>query len=501
MTATPAQEAAGRAAPGEEPEGTADVTRDGTRRRRVVVTGLGVVSAIGTGAEEFWAAARAGRSGTGEVTLFDTGDCLTHRGGEIRDWTPPVPDAAYGLGPLTRSESFALAATRLALEHAGLLPAGGPALPGGPLRAYAPERIGTAFGVVVGNRPGMEGPLRAWRAAAAGSGPGAPAPGGTTGPGAPGGTGGATGTGGVTAHLPQRINGLPAQVFALHGPGLLLATACAAGNSALAHAADAVADGRADAMVAGGADELSEAMFLMFNSFRALAPKAVQPFGTDRAGLMLGEGAGVLLLEAEECARARGATVLAELAGYGSYADAHHMTAPHPEGLGAVRSVRAALEAAGLTPSDIDMVSAHGTGTPSNDAAEARALAEVFAGRSREPVPVTALKSLLGHAQGAAGAIAAVACVLAVRDGVVPPTAHVTEPDPGCLPPETRLVRGAEHRTPVRAALNNAFGFGGNNCCTVITAPAQRPGPAGAGRTTADRSGGGGRGGREGAER
>lgn len=412
-----------------------------TVRRRVVVTGLGVVSAVGSGKEEFWAAVREGRRGTGEITLFDTGECLTHLGGEIAGWLPEGPEVERG--PLTRSESFAVAATRMALDDGGLLDADG-----APRGDYPPERIGASFGVVVGNRPGLEAPL-----AAAHRGSGA--------------------LGSTTAHQPLRVSGLPAERFRLHGPHLLIPTACAAGNGAIAQAAEAIADGRADAMVAGGADEVSEAMFLMFNSFRALAPRAVQPFDADRVGMMLGEGAGVLLLEAEETALRRGAVPQAVVAGHGNYSDAHHMTAPQPEGQGAVRSLRAALASAGLGPDDIDCVSAHGTGTPANDAAEARALLEVFGSRT-EPLPLTALKSLLGHAQGAAGSIAAAACVLAIRDGIVPPTANVDNPDEDCLGPPLDLVRREARHTPVRAAVNNAFGFGGNNCCLVLTAPGEQ---------------------------
>ncbi|MEU2724677.1 beta-ketoacyl-[acyl-carrier-protein] synthase family protein [Streptomyces smyrnaeus] len=438
--------------------------------RRVVVTGVGVVSALGVGAEEFWAAARRGHVGTGDVTLFDTGDCLTHQGGEIRDWTPPWPDEAYGHGPLTRSESFVLAATRMALADGGL--ADGHGRLTGP---YDDTRVGASFGIVVGNRPGIEAPLRAAHLSEQDAGT-PPGPASHAAPSQP------WHRRTPPAHNPFRISALPAAAFGLYGPNLLLPTACAAGNGAVAHAADAVAAGRADAMLAGGTDELSEAMFLMFTSFRALSPDVVRPFDTHRAGLLLGEGSAVLLLEAEDSARARGAPVLAVVAGHGNYSDAHHMTAPHPEGQGATRSMRAALRTAGLAPDDIDCVSAHGTGTPANDAVEARALAEVFGGGHRHtPLPVTALKSLLGHAQGAAGALAAAACVLALRDGVVPPTANVEAPDPDCLTDDFALVRDRPRRLPLRAVMNNAFGFGGNNCCVVFTRPDTEPARRGPG--------------------
>ena len=397
----------------------------------VVVTGLGVVSPIGVGVEEFWAAALAGTAGTGEVTLFDTSAYLTHRGGEVRDWQ----DQGCGGEALSRSESFALAAARMALEDAGLerrapiSPAGG----------HEPGRVGVCLGMVMGNRPALEGPLR-------------------------------SGTSWVpparTAHDATRLSRLVAGVFGLHGPNHMLPTACAAGNGAIAHGADLIRRGRADAMVVGGADELSEAMFMMFDSFRALAPDRVQPFDRDRRGLMLAEGAGVLVLESDRVARARGAAVYGRVAGHGNHADAHHMTAPHPTGLGAARSMRAALAMAGIDPPEVDYVCAHGTGTPANDVVEAAAIRDVF-GPAADHVPVSSIKSMLGHAQGAAGAIEAVACLLAIRDGVVPPNLHLDNLDPGC---DIRVVANRPLPATVRVVLNNAFGFGGNNCCVVLTA-------------------------------
>jgi 3-oxoacyl-(acyl-carrier-protein) synthase len=393
----------------------------------VVVTGLGVVSPIGTGVEAFWAAALAGRAGTGEVTLFDTGAYLTHRGGEVPGWR------GGGEGEtLARSESFALAAARMALDDAGLLPAAG--RPAGP----EPRRTGVCFGMVMGNRPALEGPIRS------GGGWVAPA---------------------RTAHDATRISRLVARAFALHGPNVMLPNACASGNSAIAHGMDLIQGGRADAVVAGGADELSEAMFMMFNSFRALAPDRVQPFDRDRRGLMLGEGAGALVLESEPVARARGARIYGWVAGHGNLADAYHMTAPHPNGDGAARSMRAALAMAGVGPSEVDYVCAHGTGTPANDVAEAIAIRHVL-GAAADDVPVSSIKSMLGHAQGAAGAIEAAACLLAIRDGVIPPNAHLDTLDPACA---IRVAANRPLATTVTVALNNAFGFGGNNCCVVFT--------------------------------
>lgn len=394
------------------------------------MTGLGAVTSIGVGAEAFWAAARAGTVGTGEVTLFDTGGYLTHRGGEVRDW----PVETHRGERLSRSESFALAAARMALD--GAWPSGpGP----GP---YDPVRAGVCFGMSVGNRPALEGAIRSrgdW---------GPPA---------------------RTAHDPTRIGRLVAGAFGLHGPNVMVLTACAAGNTAIGHGADLIRGGHADAMVVGGADEMSEALFMMFNRFRALAPDRVQPFDRDRRGLMLAEGAAALVLESERSARARDAPIHGWVAGYGSLADAHDMTAPHPAGHGVARSMQAALAMAELEPADVDYICAHGTGTPSNDAAEAIAIREVF-GPAAAHVPVSSIKSMLGHALGAAGAIEAVACLLAMRDGVIPPNVHLDNLDPRC---DIRVAANGSLSRPVGTVLNNSFGFGGNNCCVVFTS---RPG-------------------------
>jgi 3-oxoacyl-(acyl-carrier-protein) synthase len=389
----------------------------------VVVTGLGVVSPIGAGVEAFWAAALAGTSGTADVTLFDTGPYLTHRAAEVRDWDLRGE-------PVTRGESFALAAARMALEDAGAA-------------ALDPRRTGVCFGNVLSARPAAEPAIRR-------GGPLAPVA--------------------RAAHEAPRISRLVAREHGLLGPNVTLLTACAAGNSAVGHGMDLVAGGHADAMVVGGADELSETLFMMFNRFRALAPERVQPFDRDRRGLMISEGAGALVIESERSARARGARIHGRVAGYGNLADAHDMTAPHPGGDGVARSMRAALAMAGIEPAGVDYVCAHGTGTPANDVAEARAVREVL-GAAADGVPVTSLKAMLGHSLGAAGAIEAVACLLTIRDGVIPPTMHLDVLDPAC---EIRVVAGQPLERPVRVALNNSFGFGGNNSCVVLTAEGVR---------------------------
>jgi 3-oxoacyl-(acyl-carrier-protein) synthase len=398
----------------------------------VVVTGLGVVSPIGIGTQEFWRHALAGTIGTGEITTFDTGGFHTHRGGEVKGFVADRFVRRIDPAQLPRSAQFAVAVARMALADGGLLDAPGA------------REAGVAFGTVLGNRPHLEGFARDLFRRHCLS------------------------IGALPAALGQRpsLAALaPACELGLGGPNVVLPTACAAGNSAVSYAMDLIRTGRAQVMVAGGTDQLSPAMFMMFNQFRALAPDFVRPFDRNRKGLMLAEGAAALLLESAAHARARGARIYCAVGGHGDFADAHHMMAPHPEGLGAARSMAGALAASGLEPADLDYINAHGTGTPRNDQVECRAVREVF-GAAADAIPVSSLKAMIGHAQGAASAIEAVACVLAIRDGVVPANCNYETPDPECDLP---VVVGAPLRKRVDAVLNNAFGFGGNVSCVVFT--------------------------------
>jgi 3-oxoacyl-(acyl-carrier-protein) synthase len=390
-----------------------------------------VLSPVGAGAETFWQALLEGTVGTRELTRFDTNGLASTRGGEI-------PVTAFSAGADRDGTSPALSVrwardtTAMALDDAGLTGADG-------LGDAEPTRVGICFGTVLGPRPAIEPWVR--RAVT-----------------------GATNGDGAPWHDATALTRVPAAAFGLRGPNMTIATACAAGNSAIAYGAEAIQCGRADVMVAGGADEISQAMLMMFTSFHALAPDVVRPFDLNRRGMMVGEGASALVLEDAEHARARGARVYGEILGYGNRADGYHMTAPHPEAVGAVRSMTEALRASGLTPGDIDYISAHGTGTPSNDPIEARAIRTVF-GPTADDVPVSSIKSMLGHMQGAASAAEAVACLLAMRDGIVPPNANYDTPDPAC---DIDVVANRPRATRVGAALSNAFGFGGNIECVVF---------------------------------
>jgi 3-oxoacyl-[acyl-carrier-protein] synthase II len=245
----------------------------------------------------------------------------------------------------------------------------------------------------------------------------------------------------------------------LHGPSLMIPTACAAGNYAIGYATDLIRLGRVDAMLAGGADAFSRITYMGFSRLGAIAKERCQPFDRNRKGMVPGEGAAVLVLEDAEAARARGAKIYAEILGYGISCDAHHMTAAHPQGEGAVRAMAMALKDSGVGVEDVDYISAHGTGTPTNDRAESIAVRSLFGNRA-DKVPVSSIKSMVGHTMGAASAIEAAACALALDTGRIPPTINYEEPDPEC---DLDYVPNTARQTNPRVVLNNAYAFGGNN--------------------------------------
>jgi 3-oxoacyl-[acyl-carrier-protein] synthase II len=257
-----------------------------------------------------------------------------------------------------------------------------------------------------------------------------------------------------------------AGVLGCAGPRLTVVTACSSSANSLGLAADFIQDGRADAMLAGGTDAHCKMTYAGFNALQALAPDVCRPFDRRRAGLSLGEGAAMFVLEEEAHARRRGAEILAELAGYGMSADAYHMTAPDPEGRGAVLAMRRALAEAGIEPQAVDYVNAHGTGTAQNDPIETRAIKEVFGEHARR-LAVSSTKSQTGHCLGAAGAIEILATVLALRHGFLPPTVNLEEPDPEC---DLDYVPRAARASRLRVAVSNSYGFGGNNTSVVLRA-------------------------------
>ena len=426
---------------------------------RVVVTGLGAVSAWGWSCEALARGLDSGRAAIREPRRLSTEGQRTHLAAEV---SPPPPEVVEALSReledpgVTRADAFALAAAREAWLQAGLGP--------WKLAADAPARaeVGVFFG---GSTAGMaEG--EGFFARLLDPEQGRPR---------------------LASLLSHQLNGpgdAVARRLRLAGPVESFSSACAAGALAVQSALEALRRGRVEVAVVGGADGLCALTYSGFNSLRAVDERACRPFRGDRAGLSLGEGAGVLILEREDHARARGATVLAELLGAGASCDAHHMTAPHPEGRGAAAALAAALEDAAADPAEISFVNAHGTGTPLNDGAEWRALTEVFGPRAEE-IPVTSTKGSVGHLLGASGALEAVAAVLDLHDSQVHPTPGDGEVDPSL---EVDLVRGAPRDLESspdrrRTAVSTSLAFGGANAALVLAsapsgAAAPENGPA-----------------------
>lgn len=396
---------------------------------RIVVTGLGLVTPVGTGREEVWEALLAGRSGIRPVQSFDTGRFTTRLGAEVPGFEPRL--RTLDPAKTGRASQFAATAARMALEDAGL-GAGD----------VAPERGGVAMGTTSGEPLEVERFDDKYLA------------------------------GELDKVGPEFISRYPCHMIAAHvarevgfaGVNTMIPTACAAGNYAIAHATDVLSAGRADVMLAGGADSFSRITYTGFHRLGAIAPERCQPFDKNRKGMVPGEGAAVLVLETLDRARARGARIYAELAGYGLSCDAHHMTAAHPEGDGAARAMERALADAGLRAEDVSYISAHGTGTPTNDRLEAIAVKRVF--REAAPkIPMSSIKSMIGHTMGAASAIEAAVCALAIATGRIPPTINLEEPEDD-LDYVGNVAR--EHR--VEVAMNNAYAFGGNNASVILKA-------------------------------
>jgi 3-oxoacyl-[acyl-carrier-protein] synthase II len=397
------------------------------RRHRVVITGLGVVSSIGIGARAFCEGLRTGKSGISEITSFDTKGFPFGRAGEVRDF-----DAGHWVRRLNpqgigKTSQLAIAASRLALDDARVDPA---------------DAEGSRCGVSVGTTDGetllIERFNEEWVRH---------------------GLGGFRGR--YMAEAPAgRIAANVARDLGLEGEVNTFATACAAGNYAIGHAFDLVSTGEAPFMLCGGADSLSRKTFAGFFRLNAIAPLLCQPFDRNRQGLLTGEGAGMLLVERRKDALARGARIYAEILGYGLSCDGIHMTSPDRDSI--ATAMRRAIHQAGLRPGDVSYVCAHGTGTKLNDLTEASAIHQVF---DSSPPPVSSVKSMIGHTMGAASAIAASACALAIYEGFLPPTINSVEPDPECA---VDCVPNRSRDAEVNVAQNNAFAFGGNNAILML---------------------------------
>jgi 3-oxoacyl-[acyl-carrier-protein] synthase II len=405
--------------------------------RRVAVTGLGAITPVGNDARATWDAAVSGRSGVDFIRSFDTSGFPVRIAAEVKDFDPATVASPKEVRKLDRNVLLSLGAAREAVEDAGLD------------GVYDPMRVGILFGTAIGGFLGMmqqhdvlreRGPDR------------------------------------VVPHfipsvLPDAASGQLAISLGYRGLNYAPVSACATGSTAVGEGAEVIRRGDADAILAGGAEAAMHPLILAgFCAMRGLVaeeehpPRASRPFDATRAGFVMGEGACVLVLEELEAARARGARIYAEILGYGGSNDAYHMAAPEPEATGVAEMMRAALDRAGVAPERVGYINAHGTSTPLGDAAETRAIKGVF-GEHAYRLAVSSTKSVMGHCFGAAGAIEAMMCVLAVHHAVLPPTINYETPDPEC---DLDYVPNEARRVQVEVALSNAMGLGGHNGCVLV---------------------------------
>jgi 3-oxoacyl-[acyl-carrier-protein] synthase II len=404
--------------------------------RRVAVTGLGAVTPLGNDARSTWSAAIAGESGIDWIRAFDASEFPVRVAAEVKDFDSAAVASPKEVRKLERNVLLSLGAAKEAVADSAL-------------NGFDPMRVGIVFGTAIGGFNGImeQGEVLRKR------GPDRVSP------------------NFLPNVLVDSASGQLAISLGIKGPNYAVVSACATGSHAIGEAAELIKRGDADAVLAGGAESCMHPLILAgFTAMRGLAienehpPHASRPFDATRAGFVIGEGACVLVLEELEAARARGARVYAEVLGYGASNDAHHMAQPEPDAVGVAEMMRAALRRADVEPERVGYINAHGTSTPLGDLAETKAIKGVFGGHAYE-LAVSSTKSMMGHTFGAAGAIEAMMCVLAIHEGVIPPTINYRHPDPDCdldyVPNEAREAR-------VDVALSNAMGLGGHNGCVLI---------------------------------
>ena len=396
-------------------------------KNRIVITGIGIISSIGIGKSDFWDNLLKGKSGISEVASYDTSKHVTHKGGEIKNFKPEDFISKKRIRLIGRAAQLAMSATKLALEDAQLSD--------GSIFGY---KTSVCLGTTMGEIQSVEKADHAWIES------------------------GQKEVGNLALYQ-SPLNNIPSSVameFKLKGRNRIFTTACAAGNYAIGYGYDLLQSNESNIVVAGGSDSFSWIAFTGFNKVSATAPEKCQPFDKNRKGIIPGEGAGVVVLETLEQAQKRKVRIYAEILGYGLSCDAHHMTNPQAEGL--VFCMKNALKDADLAPNDVDYISAHGTGTIFNDRSECAAIKQIFGNRK---IPVSSIKSMLGHTMGAASAIEAITCCLVVKNNIIPPTINYETPDPEC---DIDCVPNVARKQTVNIALNNGFAFGGNNACLVI---------------------------------
>ena len=408
--------------------------------RRVVVTGLGMVSPLGLDVASSWSGILAGKSGAATIEAFDVSDYSVQFAATVKGFDPTVCMDAKEARRVDVFVQYGMVAACQAMDDAGL--------------ADVPEAESDRYGVAIGSGIGGIMTIEKTHETLLKSGPRRVSP------------------FFVPGSVINMISGNVSIRYGLRGPNIAIVTACTTGTHNIGMAGRLIRDGDADVMVAGGAEMATSPVPLAaFSSMKALSARnddpaaASRPWDRDRDGFVLGDGAGVLVLEEYEHAKARGAKIYAELAGFGMSGDGYHITSPPEDGAGAVASMKNALRSAGMDPSEVGYINAHGTSTPQGDIAETRAIKTVFGDKPN--LAVSSTKSMIGHLLGAAGSVEAIFSVLAIRDGVLPPTINLDNPDDAC---DLDYVPGTAREVPVKAALSNSFGFGGTNGTLIFRA-------------------------------
>ena len=396
------------------------------KSKRVAITGIGIYCSTGRNVEEFLQSLKEGKTGIGPITLFDTSKYPCKIGAEIRDYEPEKFFEKKELKKISRADQFALIASEEAVKASGI-------------DSYPAEEIGVCLGAGAGGMfeaetyhreilvKGKSRPSLIW------------------------------------PFIPSFTTDRVAEHFGFSGPKFTITTACSSSATAIGYGADLIRSGRCRAVLCGGSEALSELTFGGFNSLKAMDPSPCKPFDRKRAGMSLGEGAGILILEDLDEAVKRGARIYAEFLGYGIGGEAYHITAPEPTGMREARIMREAIEEGGITASEVDYINAHGTGTPLNDKVETLSIKNVF-GESAHSIPISSIKSSVGHCLGSAGAIEAITSILSIIYQFVPPTLHHEKGDEDC---DLDYVPGKSREMKVEVVLSNSFAFGGN-CTTLV---------------------------------
>lgn len=401
--------------------------------KRAVISGLGIISSCGYNHREFWENIEKGTCGIDEITLFDTTGYRTHIGGQVKNFNPEQYFSRRALRRMSRCDQLGLVAYHEALRDSGLA-----------IKEENPARLGIFLGAGAGGMISAE--LYRRRHILRPEKPPRPSL--------------------LVSFESSVLTDLIGAESGCTGPRSTVVTACSSSATAIGYGLDAIRSGDVDIVIAGGSESLCELTFGGFNSLRSVDVEPCRPFDKSRKGLSLGEGAGILIIEELDHALTRNATIYGELLGYALSSDAYHMTAPEPTATGAGNVMAWAIEDAGLSPDDIGYVSAHGTATRHNDVMEAKALYAVFGDRAAQ-LPISSMKSMIGHCLGAAGAVEGVALALTISTGLLPPTIHYETPDPDC---PLDVVPNVSRQGDVRYGLSNSFAFGGNNTALVIGA-------------------------------